>query len=76
MLTGVRTGQALSVSQNVYEEIRTTVRTEAAQFGINSLDSCYSGLTSSDANFLELIRYRKSLLDNVLLELPADSRFR
>jgi len=65
-LTESRTGQALSVSQNVFEESRTTVHAEAAHFGLHSLDHRFSGTTGSDATLLKLIRYRKSLLKKTL----------
>jgi hypothetical protein len=51
------------MSQNVLEESRTAIRTEAAHFGIHSLDSCCSNVAGSDTAFLELIRYRKYALD-------------
>lgn len=60
-LTNVSLDEALSASQNAYEESRTLVRTEAAHFGIHSLDGRYTDITSSDATFLELVRYRQYL---------------
>ena len=61
-LTNFDAGQALSVSQNVFEESRTTIRTEAAHFGLQALDNASSDVANSDATFLELIRYRESKL--------------
>jgi hypothetical protein len=52
---------ALSLSQNILEQSRTAIRTEAAQHGLYSLNSSSLEVTISDAAFLELIHYRKSI---------------
>ncbi|KAF2826500.1 hypothetical protein CC86DRAFT_406762 [Ophiobolus disseminans] len=54
--------QALSVSQSVFEERRTTLREEVAHFGFHSLDNRFSNTASTDATFLELIHYHNTVM--------------
>ncbi|KAH7073583.1 hypothetical protein BKA63DRAFT_36278 [Paraphoma chrysanthemicola] len=54
--------QALSVSQVVVEEQRSSLLAEAAHFGIHASNNCCSKGTTTDATFLELIRYHNNTM--------------